>query len=95
MTPEIIKFARDYVANAMKERMAELITATVHQNVDHNSEASSEQQEHLRTSAEKIRGTDSTKAAMNKSECLRGNFGSVDTLAKILKFSALRADTLW
>ena len=39
MTPEIVKLARDYVANAMKERMAELITATVHQNVDHNTAA--------------------------------------------------------
>ena len=90
----------------MKERTAELITATVHQNADHNTaarrerhaqrlaEASLEQQEHLRTCAEKIRGTDSTKAAMNKSEWLRGNFGSVHTLVKILKFSALRADTL-
>ena len=72
----------------MKERMAELITATVHRNLDHNTtarrerhaqrlaEASLEPQEHLRTSAEKIRGTDSTKATMNKSEWFGGKCGS-------------------
>ena len=87
MIPEIIEFARDYVANAMKEGTHELITATVHRNLDHNTtarrerhaqrlaEASLEPQEHLRTSAEKIRGTDEID-----DEYIRGS-GLVATLA--------------
>jgi len=39
LAPEIAKLVRIYVANAIKERMHELVAATVHQNLDHNTAA--------------------------------------------------------